>query len=271
MSSVIIVTGSSRGIGREVARLLLHAGHRVAINGRDAQRLHQTATALAGDAAPSAARDSLLAVAADITTEEGAALLIRETLARFGRIDGLINNAGASMRGSIGDLRLTTIEQMYRGNLVAAVLPTVAALPALLESGGSVAFVSTVGALWGFPGISLYSAAKAAVESFARALDGEYRSSGLRVGVCFLGFVENDADKVVVAADGTPFRHSRKARQTQVQAARAIIRTLQSRRRRHISTCSGRVLAALVGICPALVAAIFARSGGRVHRVSPGE
>lgn len=265
----VIVTGSSRGIGREVARLLLRHRHNVVINGRDGTRLAQTAAELSSSTETPA--DRILAVPADIATEDGAALLIRETLHRWGRIDALINNAGVSMRGAVGDVRVTAVDHLYRGNLLAAVLPTVAALPSLLESRGSVVFVSTLGALWGFPGISLYGATKAAVESFARSVDSEYRRGGVHSGVCFLGFVENDPDKEVLAADGSTFRHKRRASMTQQQAARAIVRTMMLRRRRTITTGSGRALAAAARVAPGLLGWFLARSGGKVHQVSSAE
>jgi short-subunit dehydrogenase len=263
---VIIVTGSSRGIGREIARSLLQQSYCVVINGRDSDQLAQTADTLREQTGAPA--DHLLFVPADITTTTGAERVVHETLRVFQRIDGLINNAGTSMRGPVQDLHQETVETMMRGNLQSAVMPTVVALPALIETGGSVIFVSTVGALWGFPGISLYSASKAAVETFAQALDGEYRHAGVHAGVCYLGFVENDPEKKILHANGTPFQHQRTASMTQQQAAREIITALQRRQRRRITTMAGRTLALLTRLTPRLVGYILARSGGSIHRVS---
>lgn len=263
---VVIVTGSSRGIGREIARSLLRQSYRVVLNGRDADRLKQTAETLRTHTGVT--QDQLISVPADISTAVGADHLIQETLGAFQRIDGLINNAGTSMRGPVEALHQETVEAMMRGNLQSAVMPTVAALPALVETGGSVVFVSTLGALWGFPGISLYSASKAAVETFARAVDAEHRKMGVHAGVCYLGFVENDQDKEVLHADGTPFHHQRTASMTQEQAAAEIITTMKRRQRRRVTTTSGRFLSSLVRYTPGLVGYALARSGGSIHRVS---
>lgn len=276
---VVIVTGSSRGIGREVARVLLAAGNLVVLNGRDSQRLELTRTdllaadealpneALPNEAAENAAAARIIAVATDVSTEEGARRLVASTISAFGRIDGLINNVGVSMRGPLGDLRPAAIDNLYRTNTLGAILPTIAALPALVESRGKVLFISTVGALWGFPHVSLYSATKAAVASFARSLDAEYRSLGVSSTVVFLGFVENDPDKETLAPDGTRHRYTRKAQLTQPQAARAIVRALTGRRREVVTTVPGRILALATRLAPGLVAFLLARSGNRIHAV----
>ncbi|POR03097.1 hypothetical protein AU468_05975 [Alkalispirochaeta sphaeroplastigenens] len=271
---VCIVTGSSRGIGRETARCLLSQGARVVLNGRTSPGLAETEALLqaeisrSGAALPAQRERRLLAVTADVSTEEGARALVDETIATFGRLDYLINNAGVSMRGAIEDLREPALDRLYRGNLLSAVLPTVAAVPELKKTGGTVLFVSTVGALWGFPGISIYSATKAAVERFAQSLDAEYRSAGLRSRLVLLGFVENDPHKETLAADGTPFRHNRRAQQTQQQAARAIVSALTGSRRRVITIPSGRALSWAKRCCPSLVARILAGKGKSFHSVT---
>ena len=261
---VVVVTGSSRGIGREVARVLLEVGSTVVLNGRNPERLAETHRRLLDDV-PSG---SVSSVACDISSEEGAAELARHTVDTWGRIDVLINNAGVSMRGSIAELRSPALDHLVRGNLHASVLPTVATLPHLVRSGGRVVFVSTVAAMVGFPGVSLYSATKRAVETFAESLRAETAQAGLSVGVVFLGFVENDPDKETVGADGTPFHHERRAMQTQRQAATAIVRASANRRRRTVTVGVGRVLDGAQRLFPGLTSRILGRSGGRFHAVT---
>ncbi|SIQ45429.1 Short-chain dehydrogenase [Alkalispirochaeta americana] len=268
---VCVVTGSSRGIGRETARFLLAQGAKVVLNGRTREALAETEALLQADiprTGGSSPERRLLAVAADVSTEEGARFLVEETLKVFGRLDYLINNAGVSMRGAIEDLREPALDRLYRGNLLSAVLPTVAALPELKKTGGTVLFVSTVGALWGFPGISIYSATKAAVERFCQSLDAEYRSAGVKSRLVFLGFVENDPHKETLAADGTSFRHNRKAQQTQQEAARAIVSALTGSRQRVITIPAGRALSWAKRCTPSLVARILARNRKSFHRVT---
>ena len=259
---VVAVTGSSRGIGRETARLLLGAGAAVVLNGRNAERLEATVAEL-NDSVPNA---RCSAVAGDVADESGAQALVDHAVERWGRLDALINNAGVSMRGAVGELRAATVDHLSAVNLRGAVLPTVAALPHLRSRGGAVVFVSTVAALHGFPGVSLYSATKAAVGTFADALAAE--EPQLSVSTVFLGFVENDADKTTLGADGQAFHHERKAMQTQQAAAEAILHALARRRRRSITVVPGRFLDLAVRLAPGLVTRLLAHSSGKVHGVT---
>lgn len=288
---VIIVTGSSRGIGRETARVLLASGCSVVINGRDSGRLEKTRRELehwltiTGNAADhrnvtinekadgsrrTQKSGSILSVPGDISTDDGVAALIRSTIRTFGRIDGLINNAGVSMRGSINDLQTDTVDRLIRGNILSTILPTVAAIPALKKTGGQIVFVSTIAALWGFPGVSLYSATKAAIERFAQSVDAEFRDRNIRTTVVFLGFVENDPGKEAIGADGTTFHYTRKAQLTQIQAASKIVRALDRRKRRVITVAPGRLLDIAVRFAPTLVSYVLSKSGSRIHAVTVG-
>lgn len=264
---VVIVTGSSRGIGRETARLLLDVGATVVLNGRNPARLEETRAELVRGSGPGGPAERISSVACDVSTETGAAALINHAVEHWGRIDGLVNNAGISMRGPARDLTQETLDALVAGNLRSAVLPTVAALRHLEQQAGAIVFVTTVAAIHGFPGVSAYSATKAAVEVFAQSLDAEERSRGVRVATVFLGFVENDPDKTTLAADGRAFHHERRAMQSQRDAAEEILAALRGGRRRRITVFPGRLLDLAQRISPRLVGAVLARSGGRIHRV----
>jgi NAD(P)-dependent dehydrogenase (short-subunit alcohol dehydrogenase family) len=201
-----------------------------------------------------------------VSDEAGAQALVDHAVERWGRLDALINNAGLSMRGTVAELRATTVDRLSAVNLRGAVVPTVAALPQLRTQRGAVVFVSTVAALHGFPGVSLYSATKAAVGTFADALAAE--EPDISVSTVYLGFVENDADKTTLGADGQAFHHERKAMQTQQAAAEAILQALARRRRRSITVFPGRLLDLAARLAPGLVTRILARSSGKVHGVT---
>ncbi len=262
---IVIVSGSSRGIGRETARYLLNRGASVVINGRSCERLEKTKEELLRDTGCDSR--SLIAVCADLSDPAGGKRLIDETIDRYGRVDALVNNVGVSMRGSIRDLRAPAIRALIDGTLVAAAYPTIAALPHLLSERGTVVFVSTAAALWGFPGVSWYSATKAGLRSFAQALDAEHRRDGLSVTTVFLDFVENDPDKETVAADGTPFVHSRRARLTQAAAAEAIVAALCRPRLERVVSAPGRALKLATRFAPRALSWYLSRSGGATHRV----
>ncbi len=150
---VVVVTGSSRGIGREIARLALEAGALVVLNGRNSADLEATRASLGHP-------ERTMAVAADLSRAEEAEYLVAATLTGWGRIDVLINNAGLSMRGAFADLSPETVRAMVDGNLLTAVWTTLAALPSLRTSTGRVVFISSLAGIRGFPGVSLYSSSK---------------------------------------------------------------------------------------------------------------
>jgi NAD(P)-dependent dehydrogenase (short-subunit alcohol dehydrogenase family) len=254
---VVVITGSSRGIGRETARLALAAGARVALNGRDRSSLEACRDALGAD--------RTLAVAADVSTQAGAESLVGTVLKTWGRIDVVINNAGLSMRGAFAELSAATVNAMVSGNLLSAVWTTRAALGALRDSGGRAVFVSSLAAVRGFPGVSLYSAAKMALTAVHQALRAE--EPGLRSCLVYLPFTENDPGKTVLDAGGTPFRHERRASTTQPTAARALLTAAARGRPRTILTAAGHLLSWTQTLLPGLVDFMLARSGGSIHSV----
>jgi short-subunit dehydrogenase len=260
----VAVTGSSRGIGRETARILLSAGATVILNGRSEERLNATMDLLKREFPDS----RLSGCAADISSPSGADRLADHIGNTWDGLNLLINNAGVSMRGPVDMLAAETITAMVDGNLQSALQTTRACLPLLLQSKGHVTFVSTVGAIHGFPGISVYSAAKAALERFSESFNAEYRRQGTSAGIVYLGFVENDPDKEILDARGNPFHHQRKAMQSQGKAAAAIITASVQRRQRAITVVPGRLLDIARRVSPALVTRILSRSGGTIHSVS---
>ena len=262
----VLVSGASRLIGRETARALLDEGCSVVMNGRDADALARTRTDLAAGDAGRAAR--LHAVAADVTDQEEARRLVREATEALGGLDALVNNAGISMRGRLADLDGSVLDAIVRTNIVGACLPTIAALPALRASRGSVVFISSLAGLWGFPGVSIYSASKMALTALAQSLDAEERVNGIHVGTIYVGFTENDDEKRILSSDGSPVRIERGAQARQGDVARQVVRMLARRRRRIVHTPAGWALAAVCRLAPGVLRLVLRRSAGAIHQMS---
>jgi len=252
---VVVITGSSRGIGRETARRALQAGARVVINGRDPKALEEAKNSL-GD---------VMAVIADVSTPEGALALFSQALAGEGRVDVVIANAGLSMRGAFADLVPATVRTMVEANFLTAVWTAQAALPALRSSSGRLVFVSSLAAIRGFPGVSLYSAAKMGLSAVHQSLGSE--EPRVRSCLVYLPFTENDAEKTVLGADGKQFRHERRASMTQTQAAQAILTAAAKGRRSTVLTAAGRILFLTQSFFPWLVDGFVRRSDGKIHSV----
>ena len=132
---VAVVTGASSGIGLAVARLLGAEGAKVVMAARSWEKMKELA--------PSVGKD-VLCIRTDVSVEADCRKLVQETLAKWGRIDFLINNAGLSMRAMFKDLNLDVLRRLMDVNFWGTVYCTKYALPALLKSKGSVTGVISI-------------------------------------------------------------------------------------------------------------------------------
>lgn len=192
---VAIVTGASTGIGLAVAERWVARGGRVALVARTASTLEKAARAI-GDAAAAFPLDVL-----DFAALQS---LPGRVVERFGRLDVLVNNAGLNHRGEIDKFEPTQLADIINTNLTAPIVLTRAALPHL-ERGGSVVQLASIAGMVPVPGEATYSASKAGLRAFARAVAYEMEARGIHVGcVCpgpvdtgFLGDLETVPDIVL--------------------------------------------------------------------------
>lgn len=182
---VVLVTGASRGIGAQAARGLAQRGVRVGCSFRssraEAEALAQEFPGL------------VLPVHYELGDPESATQAVQQVVDRWGRLDGLIANAGIWAGG-----RLVTMERSAWSNVISANLEGTAqicraAIPSLATSGaGSITVVSSVVGLIGGPGDTAYASAKAGLFGFGRSLAKELARDQIRVNVLAPGFVETD-------------------------------------------------------------------------------
>lgn len=168
----VIVTGASRGIGRAIAEAFAAEGARLTICARGAETLEATRAALAATGV------EVEAVAADVTTPEGATHVVERAVARFGSIDVLVNNAGGSDRSA--DL-VAAFEGSFALNVTSALRLMELARPHLAASGqGAVVNISSIyGRESG--GGAAYNATKSAQIAMSKALAREWIREGIRV------------------------------------------------------------------------------------------
>lgn len=258
--SVWIVTGSSRGIGRETARMLVDCGARVVLHGRSSDRLIQLCEQWPAD--------SVTWKTGDIADPATAETLVATAIAVFGRLDGVIANAGVSMRGRFSQLQPEVMQQVVGTNLLGTAYTLQAALPRLRESSGRAVTVSSLAGLRGFPNVSIYSAARMGITGLVESVRAEHSSDPIHLALIALGFTENDPDKEIMQADGSAVRHSRQAASSQQQAAAAIVRAAYSRRWFHVTTTQGHLFRFANRWLPELTGWILRRSGGKLHNSS---
>lgn len=176
---VVLVTGSSAGIGRAVATQFAARGGRVLAHGRDPERTRRVAASIGA-----------VALVADLARPDDRRRLIDAALARYDRIDVLVNNAGVGWAGPLTDMTLEQLRQIVEVDLIAGMELTHAVLPAMVaRNQGSICFVSSIAGRTGVAGEAVYSAAKAGVDMFAESLRAETAGTGVHVGVVVPGVV----------------------------------------------------------------------------------
>ncbi len=184
-----LVTGGGSGIGRAAALALATEGASVAVVGRRRSLLEKTAKMI------EAVGGRALVLAADVANPDEARDAVAQTEAAFGRLDILINNAGANTAArSVRTTSADDIDELMRVNLTGPLTLTQAALPGMLKRGGgvivTVASYSVVSP--GPPGGTAYSASKAAVMSLMKSVNTEYRNRGIRACTIYPGEVNTE-------------------------------------------------------------------------------
>lgn len=206
------------------------------------------------------------AVTGDVA-DPATARALADAAEELGGSQVLVNNAGMSMRGNFRDIAPEVFSSVVETNVVGSALVTQAFLDQIIRTNGSVVFISSVTGMTGFPGISIYAAAKMALTGLAESLRGELLASGVHTAVVYLGFTENDEDKQILSADGSSMRLTRRYDMTQREVACAIERAVLRRKEKVVLTWKGTLLRILQRVSPTLVSAIVRRSGGRFHQM----
>lgn len=176
---VWFITGASRGMGASFARAVLDAGDAVVASAR---RVADVEHAFGGE-------PDLLGVALDVTSSDAAAAAVDAAVARFGRIDVLVNSAGASFKGYFEEMSSEQVEQQLATNLLGPMNVTRAVLPVMRrQRSGLIVAISSGAGLVGFEYSSVYAASKAGLEGWMGALSGEVAPFGIHTTIVNPGF-----------------------------------------------------------------------------------
>lgn len=272
---VVVITGASEGIGRALALALAQSGARLVLSARNEARLGSLADEIAQlsdsvqQVQPVDSVPSPLVFAADVTHPAQCEALIQATIAHYGRLDILINNAGMTMWSRFDALsQLGVLDEVMRVNYLGPAYLTHAALPYLKASHGQIVVVASVAGLTGVPTRSGYAASKHAVIGFFDSLRIELAEDGVAVTVICPDFVVSQIHKRALDGEGKPLGVSPMQESkilTAEACAQMMLPVIARRGRLLITSLRGRLGRWLKLIAPGLIDRIARRAIASGH------
>jgi NAD(P)-dependent dehydrogenase (short-subunit alcohol dehydrogenase family) len=170
---VALITGASMGIGEAIARVFAEEGARVAVAARSIEKLQALAEQLPTDA---------LVIRADMSRSEDVREMVEQTVARFGRLDILVNNAAVGMYASVADMKPEQVEHLVKTNWLGPVHAIQAAVPHMRrQGGGQIINISSVAGKVALPWMGAYCSSKFALNALSNSLRMELSADNIRV------------------------------------------------------------------------------------------
>jgi short-subunit dehydrogenase len=248
---VVVITGASKGIGAELARQLAAKGAKLMLAARSEAELAE----VAADCKKAGA--SVVTVKADVTSERDCQAIVAGAMVAYGRLDALVNNAGATMWARFEDIEdMEILKRIMDVNYMGAVYCTKHALPHLKQSKGLIVGISSLAGRTGVPTRTGYSAAKHAMTGFFDSLRIEMEDSGVAVTMIYPGFVATGIRENATGPDGKPILVS-PVKEGEVMSvedcARRIVTAMERRDREVVMTARGKIGLFLKLLAPSLI------------------
>lgn len=188
MSKTVLITGSSRGIGRAIALKLAESDYNIVINYKERKDKADEVVSLIN----SMGRDCI-AICADVSDYSQVEMMFEQTFERFGKVDILVNNAGISVYGMLQDITIDDWHKVYGTNVNGMFYCTKLATPKMIsQKQGKIINISS---MWGIVGAScetLYASTKGAINSFTKSIAKELAPCGITANVVAPGVVLTD-------------------------------------------------------------------------------
>jgi NAD(P)-dependent dehydrogenase (short-subunit alcohol dehydrogenase family) len=259
---VVWITGGGTGLGRALAKAYAAHGAKVAVSGRRQDRLDATVTDIV------AAGGEGLAVLCDVKDEADIVRAVGDVVARFGRIDVAVANAGFGVVGNVLRLSADDWRRQFDVNLVGAVITARHALPELKKTRGRLALVGSAAAYIGSPENAPYCASKAALRSLGQALSAELAGTGVSCTTLHPGFAESEIGQVNKYGQFDPKIRDPRPKSlmwTAEAVAKVMLRAIERREHERVITGHGRIYAWTAQHVPGLLVWLFSRAQAREY------
>lgn len=250
----VVITGASMGIGEQIAAAFLREGANVVLSSRDLQRSESARLRLGSV-------ERTLAVACDVRKRSEIDRLVQDAVARFGRVDVWVNNAGYGLMDSAGSMDMAQCRALFDTNLFGAIECMQAVAPVMKkQGGGSIINISSVAGHIAVPYMGAYCASKFALNAIGKAARVELKASGIHVMTVCPGYVSTEFGNNALKGDDRQ-RISAAVRSgiTAERVARAVMNGYLRQSREVVVPWYDRVVIKLYQLFPRLVEWSMAR------------
>lgn len=251
---VVVITGTSSGIGKALAKEFASLGAKIVMGARSADKLSELATELQEKGA------QVAYTATDVTNENDCKNLINKAVDKFGGIDILICNAGISMRALFDDVDIDVLKRLMDVNFWGAVYCTKYALPYIQKSHGSIVGVSSVAGIHGLPGRTGYSASKYAMTGFLETIRIENLKKHVHIMIVAPGFTASNVRFSALTAHGSSQGESPRDEGKMMSAeevAHRIAKGISKHKRLLLMEFQGRATSFIKKFAPSLLDKLF--------------
>lgn len=251
---VVLITGGSAGFGRSLAQAFAESQARVVLAARDASRLAEAVDALRRTGA------TVIGIPTDVTVDDQVAALVERTVAEFGRIDALVNNAGRSTRGRVLDTTPEQFRELLELNFLSTVRCTRAAAPHLIAARGHLVNIGSLAAKTVSRYLGAYPASKFPVAAYSHQLRLELKPEGVHVLLVCPGPIARDDAGQRYAAEAADLPETAKRPGGGVRirgldpskVSRRILAALESRQPELVLPAKAKWLLAIAALSPRL-------------------
>ncbi len=246
-NKVVVITGGSEGIGKALVDALIPLGAKIATCGRNQDKLYNLQVQYSNQL--------LHTIVADVSRYDDCKNFIDSTIATYGGIDILINNAGISMRSLLKDAEVDILKKVMDINFFGTVYCTKLALDSIIDRKGSIVGISSVAGYRGLPGRSGYSASKFAVNGWLEAVRTELLDTGVNVMWVCPGFTRSNIRNVALNSKGNAQGESplnERDLMSSQDCAKHIIKAIEKRKRTVILSLSGKLTVFINKLFPSL-------------------